>query len=242
MLTPPEPPRLSEQVESRLEELIVSSEFALGTRLPGERELMRQFGVSRPSVREAIRRLESRGLVRVYPSRGTYVTGTPDWGVRAQWQSWVAKDREKLLAVSEVRQMLEVGAAARAAERATDEEIAELRLAHLAFEQQLERDGSVADLSHWDKVFHHRLAVASGNEVLAAFVENLNETVSASRRSLLDDPAIAHRSYEEHSAILGAVETHDVAGAMRAVTEHIARVRDEIERLGAAEATGAAAR
>jgi GntR family transcriptional repressor for pyruvate dehydrogenase complex len=234
VLTPPEPARLSEQVESRLEEMIAAGELALGSRLPGERDLVEQLSVSRPVVREAIKRLESRGIVRVYPSRGTYVTGTPAWGIRAQWQSWVAKDRDKVLAVLEVRECLEVHAAALAVERGSDEDIAELRLAHLSFEQQCER-GSVADLNHWDKVFHHRLAAAGGNPVLASFVQNLNETLSSSRRSTLATGDGARKSCEEHARILAAVEAGDADAAMLAVTEHLSRVRRDIIRLSEAE-------
>src|ERR687887_677683 len=101
---PPEPARLSDQVENQIEDLIVSGDFAVGTRLPGERALLQRFSVSRTVIREAISRLESRGLLRVYPSRGTFVTGTPEWGVKAQWQSWVARDSDKLLSILEVRE------------------------------------------------------------------------------------------------------------------------------------------
>ncbi len=236
MLTPPEPLRLSEQVESRLEEMIATGELEVGSRLPGERELMKRLSVSRPVVREAIKRLESRGIVRVYPSRGTFVTGTPEWGIRAQWQSWVAKDREKLMSVLEVRESLEVRAAALAVERGSDEDLAELRLAHLSFEQQCER-GSVADLNHWDKVFHHRLAAASGNPVLASFVQNLNETLSSSRRSTLATTEGAQQSCEEHARILHAVEARDADAAMLAVTEHLSRVRRDIARIAAGAET-----
>ncbi len=232
MLSPPEPPLLSEQVESRIEEMIATGELTLGSKLPGERTLIARFSVSRPVVREAIKRLESRGLLRVYPSRGTYVTGTPEWGVRAQWQSWVAKDRDRVLALLEVRESLEVRAAALAVERASDEELAELRLAHLSFEQQCER-GSVADLNHWDKVFHHRLAAATGNPVLASFVQNLNETLSSSRRSVLAAPEHRRLSCEEHARILHAVEARDADAAMFAVTAHLSRVRGDILALSA---------
>ena len=102
----PSDDRLAHQVEAKIEDLIAAGEYAVGSRLPGERELMKRLEVSRPVVREAIGRLESRGLLRVYPSKGTFVTGTPEWGVKAQWQSWVARDRTKLLAVLEVRECL----------------------------------------------------------------------------------------------------------------------------------------
>jgi GntR family transcriptional regulator, transcriptional repressor for pyruvate dehydrogenase complex len=224
---PPEPARLSDQVEAQIEDLIVAGEFAVGTRLPGERALFQRFAVSRTVIREAISRLESRGLLRVYPSRGTYVTGTPEWGVKAQWQSWVARDSDKLLAILEVRECLEIRAAALATERASDDDLAELRLAHLNFEQQCAR-GSLADMSHWDKMFHHQLAACSRNTVLTSFVQNVNDVIMSRRRSILADPAVASRSLEQHRRIVDAVEARDGVQAMRAVAEHIASTRETI--------------
>ena len=230
---PPEPARLTDQVETQIEDLIVKGEFGVGTRLPGERGLLQRFSVSRTVIREAISRLESRGLLRVYPSRGTFVTGTPEWGVKAQWQSWIARDSDKILALLEVRECLEIRAAALATERATDHDLAELRLAHLNFEQQCAR-GSLADMSHWDKMFHYALAACSRNEVLASFVQNANDVVMSLRRSTLADPAVARRSLEQHRRIIEAVESRDADRAMQAVAEHIASTRETISRLAKA--------
>ena len=230
VIKPPEAARLSDQVEQEIEDLIVSGEFAVGTRLPGERELRRRFSVSRPVIREAISRLESRGLLRVYPSKGTWVTGTPEWGVKAHWQAWVARDSDKVLSILEVRECLEVRAAALATERASDDDLAELRLAHLNFEQQCERQ-SLADMSHWDKMFHLRLAACSRNSVLVSYVQNANDVILSQRRSTLADPVVAQRSLEQHLAILEAVEARDRERAMLAVEEHLASTRETISRL-----------
>ena len=230
---PPEPARLSDQVETQIEDQIVSGEFPVGARLPGERALLQRFSVSRTVIREAISRLESRGLLRVYPSRGTFVTGTPEWGVKAQWQSWIARDSDKVLALLEVRECLETRAAVLASERATDDDLAELRLAHMNFEQQCER-GSLADMSHWDKMFHLALAACARNEVLSSFVQSVNAVVMSQRRSTLADPAVARRSLEQHRRILEAVEARDGERARQAVADHIASTRETITRLAKA--------
>jgi len=227
----PSEDRLAHQIEAKIEDLIASGEYAVGSRLPGERELMKRLAVSRPVVREAIGRLESRGLLRVYPSKGTFVTGTPEWGVKAQWQSWVARDRTKLLALLEVRECLELRAAELAIERATEEQLSELRLALLGFEQQCQR-GSLADMSHWDKVFHYQIAVCSGNAVLASFIENVNETIRSARRSTLANPEVAQRSLDEHRVIVEAMERRDAPAAMVGVSAHIASTRRTISAIG----------
>jgi GntR family transcriptional regulator, transcriptional repressor for pyruvate dehydrogenase complex len=224
---PPEDVPLSDRVEAALETMIIEGQLAVGSRLPGERVLMARLGVSRPVVREAISRLKSRGLLRVYPSRGTFVTGTPEWGVGSQWQSWMAGDRERALNFHEVAACLTERAAALAAERSSDADLAELRLAHLCFEQQCER-GNVADIVHWDKVFHYRLAICSGNPVLASFVKDVHDAMKASHRSTLAERPTTQLSLQEHAEILAAVEARDPERAVRAATAHNDRARREI--------------
>jgi GntR family transcriptional regulator, transcriptional repressor for pyruvate dehydrogenase complex len=228
-LQPPETAPLSERVEAMLEEMIVKGDLAVGSRLPGERTLMKRLEVSRPIIREAISRLKSRGLLRVYPSKGTFVTGTPEWGVDSQWQSWMVGDRERALALDEVASCLGVRATELAAHRTSDDDLAELRLAHTCFEQQCER-GNIADVIHWDKVFHYRVAVCSGNPVLASFVKDVYDAMKATHRSTLADPDNARISLDEHRAILEAIEARDVARAGAAARRHHDRARAEIIR------------
>lgn len=228
-LQPPGEVPLSERVEAMLEEMIVKGDLAVGTRLPGERTLMKRLEVSRPIVREAISRLKSRGLLRVYPSKGTFVTGTPEWGVDSQWQAWMVGDRERALAFDEVSACLGVRAAELAADRAADQDLAELRLAHTCFEQQCGR-GNIADIIHWDKVFHYRVAVCSGNPVLASFVKDIHDAMKATHRSTLADSDNAQVSLREHAAILDAIEARDSERAAAAARVHHERARAEIIR------------
>jgi DNA-binding FadR family transcriptional regulator len=131
-----------------------------------------------------------------------------------------------------VRECLEVRAAALAVERASEDDLAELRLAHLNFEQQCLR-ASLPDMSHWDKIFHHQLALCSQNGVLASFVQNVNDVLVSQRRSILADTTVARRSLEQHRRIVNAVEARDADLAMRAVSEHVASTRDAITHLRA---------
>jgi GntR family transcriptional regulator, transcriptional repressor for pyruvate dehydrogenase complex len=219
----------TDRVEQALEEMIVTGQLEVGSRLPGERTLMERLGVSRPVVREAIGRLKGRGLLRVYPSRGTFVTGTPEWGIDAQWQSWMAGDRERALMLNEVSACLNSRAAELAAQRCSEADLAELRLANTCFAQQCER-GAVPDIIHWDRVFHYRLALCSGNPVLASFVKDIHDAMKATHRSTLADPHTTRASLTEHAEIVAAIEARDPERAMRAVSVHEARSRDEILR------------
>lgn len=235
MFTPLEATRLSDQAESRIEDLIARGDLKVGHQLPGERELVNRLGVSRNVVREAIGRLESRGILRVQAGRGTFVTGTPDSALNGRWQTWVAGDRDKVLAMLEVRETLEVRGAGWAVERATAADLTELRRAHQQFERVVGA-GTTNEISMADKLFHYQLALAAHNNVLTSFVQNINETISASRRSILAQPEGAQRSLEDHRLILEKVLARDREGAMAAVAAHIQRVCDDILRLQGGDA------
>jgi len=229
MFTPLEATRLSDQAESLIEELITNGELKVGAKLPGERELVNRLGVSRTVVREAIGRLASRGILHVQAGKGTYVTGTPGVALNERWQAWLAGDLEKVSAMVAVREVLEVKGAAWAAERATDEDLKELRAAFEEFERAV-KSGPVSDIAQADKLFHYQLAVSAHNDVLTSFVQSINESIVATRRSALAAPGGAAKSLEEHRAILLAVEARDSHQASEAVARHIGRVRRDIER------------
>ena len=230
VFTPLEATRLSDQAESLIEELITSGELKVGAQLPGERELVNRLGVSRTVVREAIGRLASRGIVRVQAGKGTFVTGTASSALNERWQAWLGGDRDKVLAMLEVRETLEVKGAAWAVERATANDLKELRRAHEEFEGHV-AGGNSSDISHADKLFHYRLAVCAHNEVLCSFVQNINESISSNRRSVLAAPGGAAKSLSEHRDILEAVEARAAERAQNAVASHIRRVRNDIDRM-----------
>ena len=230
MFTPLEAMRLSDQAEALIEQLITSGELQIGAQLPGERELVDRLGVSRTVVREAVGRLASRGILRVQAGKGTFVTGTASSALNERWQAWLGGDRDKVRAMLEVRETLETKGAAWAAERATRSDIEELRRSHKDFERCV-AGGNITDISHADKLFHYRLAVCAHNEVLSSFVQNINESISSNRRSVLAAPGGAAKSLREHQEILLAIEARNEKRAMRAVARHIRRVLNDIDRL-----------
>ncbi len=231
MFTPLEATRLSDQAEALIEELITSGELQIGARLPGERELVNRLGVSRTVVREAVGRLASRGILRVQAGKGTFVTGTASSALNERWQAWLGGDRDKVRAMLEVRETLETKGAAWAVQRATRSDLEELRRSHEDFERSV-ANGNWTDVSQADKLFHYRLAVCAHNEVLSSFVQNINESISSNRRSVLAAPGGAAKSLREHGEILMAIEEHNEKAAMKAVAKHIRRVLNDINRLG----------
>ncbi len=213
-----------------LTELITSGTLASGDYLPSEAALCRQFGVSRPTVRMALRTLETRGLVVTKHGVGVQVTdrtrqvATDSIGLMLRRQG--AKPRDML----EVRLVLEGQGAALAASRATEEDCRAIAAAIEAMRDQiLTIDQNVeADLA-----FHLRVAEASQNDVLVTLIHALRgllrDTIAA---TYAGDPRIEAR-LEEHTRVLDAVIARDPTAAEAAMRTHLRRT----ERLLAAPAT-----
>src|SRR5882672_3327000 len=157
--------RLYRQIAAQLSALIASGEFAVGQRLPSERELASQLGVSRPSLREALIALELEGMVEVRVGAGIWVTAASE-RVAAKPQH----EGEGPFELLRARSLIEGEIAAVAAREATAADLASIR-ATLATMARLEKKGE--DFSDADREFHLRIAASTRNSVLMAVVQDL---------------------------------------------------------------------
>lgn len=230
MATSANPWRLTDRAENVLAGLITRGNYEVGQRLPSERELVAQLGVSRTVVREAVGRLAGRGILRVEPGRGAYVVATPDLALNTSWSNWAGADKERLNGIFEVRETLEIPAAAWAAERATDEDLASLRSVHEEFLASVDAVAAYDSIAALDRLFHYRLVVCTHNSMLMTIVRDINEILSAGRRSAFVPPAFTAQSAAEHVAIVDALEMRDPERAAEAMRAHIHRVRGDFER------------
>lgn len=216
---------VTDQAIEKIKQMIVSGELQPGARLPREADLAERLGLSRNSLREAVRALT---LVRILDTRqgdGTYVTTLePDLLLDAV--SFVAElnqDRT-VLSVLEVRRELETAAAGLAAQRAGEDAIAELRR---LLEDPAARGDDVEALVDNDLAFHHAIGEASGNPVLASLLDGLSGTTTRARiwRGLSQRGAL-DRTRAEHQAIFNAIAGRrpELARAWAAV--HIAGVEE----------------
>jgi GntR family transcriptional repressor for pyruvate dehydrogenase complex len=195
-----------------------------GARLPAERLLARQVGVSRPTVRAGLRTLAALGVVRSRRGSGTYIPdGPPSLGVDAltfvaALHKFTADD------VFETRRILEVGAAGLAAERATPEQLATLadEVAGL-FASMTDRQ---VFLVH-DINFHRGIAAASGNPIIASLVEMVSALYYERRRATAERAVDRdlHAAADAHRRIYQAVRAHDVDLARRTMNEHLMEAR-----------------
>jgi len=215
----------SEEIRRQIEDAIKGGDFGPGERLPSERELVETFGVSRVSVREAIRSLEAIGLVRVYQGRGAFVNDRRS-GLGEPMARWLDLHRDEVLELLGVRGALDEYAAALAAERQDVPKVDAIGAAHEAFTTAAAGEASAADLVPLDIDFHIAIAEASGNRLLYDLLSDLHSYLAESRYLALVPPGRAARSAEEHAGIVGAIVAADPSAARHATSRHIAAVRE----------------
>lgn len=216
-----EPQRLYRQIADQLRELIRCEEFKPGSRLPPERDLAVQLGVSRPSVREALIALEVEGCVEVRKGAGIYVCERrADRAV----QSDLLTDMHGPLELIRARAVIEGEIAAMAARVAKPRQLALLDEA-LQMMRSEARAGGVP--MQGDRLFHLRLAEIAGNSALTSVVALLfdqrNNPISAKLGQHLENAASWNAAIEEHSKVADAVAAHDPTAARAAMQRHMDR-------------------
>jgi DNA-binding FadR family transcriptional regulator len=221
----PEPRRLYEQISQKLAKAIGEGKYELGQRLPSERELAQTFGVSRPTVREAIIALELDGLVDVRLGSGVYVKSRrPPGGTEG------AKDIGPF-ELLEARRAIEGEACALAALRIDDAQLKQL--SELITEMRNDnRHNEILMSEEADRRFHELIASSTQNSGIVAAVQMLWDARARSPQSHLMDDKGRERGLkppiEEHAAILRALKKHDPEAARAAMHEHISRVIEDM--------------
>ena len=215
----------SEQVRKQLEDAIEAGRFAPGERLPPERELAETMGVSRVSVREAMKSLEALGLVEIKHGSGCFVTKTPMAQFADSFSSWLGSHEDEVLELLSVRGALDEFAAGAAAGRSGG--ITKLRELNRAFRSAAKR-GNIRDIVKCDERFHNAIAEESGSKLLGSLLSELHALLAPSRYILLSPQGRPERSAREHDAIIDAIAARDPEAARAAVAAHIASTRDAV--------------
>ncbi len=207
---------LVEEVSDQLAGAIRSGGLAMDGLLPSERHLAEQFGVSRPVVREATKRLELQGLVEVRQGVGIRVVDRLHAPVSAAARLLLPDEGERLRQSLEVRSALEPEIARRVAERASEEEIAELTAIHA----RLEAAPDLFSAMECDLAFHSELARLSGNEIFALMLDSITDLGRESRRATMSEAGVG-RAVKQHAAVLRAITSGDEKAAERAMRDHL---------------------
>lgn len=215
-----EPRRLYRQIAEQIRTLIRAGEFKTGARLPPERDLARLLGVSRPSVREALIALEVEGLVEVRIGSGIYVTGVPREQAPTEAEQPAAGPFELLRA----RYVIESECAALAAKSAKKAQVAAIEEAFHNMQAEMQHHSEHPPLDA-DRIFHLRIAEATGNGALVAVVKMLwDERTGPLYQQLehhYDSPELWTAALAEHRAVVQAIAQHDPDAARAAMQRHL---------------------
>jgi DNA-binding FadR family transcriptional regulator len=221
MLEPVLVPRASDILAAKLRDIILSGRIPPGGVLPTERELVAQSGLSRASVREALRVLEVEGLIstRVGRSGGSTVTLPGRASVARSLELFVRSQGIRLEALLECRIGVEPLLASLAARKRTEAQLAEMKAIHEQFA------ASVNDIASYKKLnldWHLAVARASGNEPLIAFMEAIAQPIlAASSYHQVTTDAARQEAVRTHAWILRAIERQDDKAAFSRMERHV---------------------
>lgn len=231
-ITPPSRTRLSDIVYDQLEKMVADGALQPGEALPSERDLAQRLGVSRPSLREALLKLESRSLI-VARAGGGYVVANASSAIIADpLEHLMARHAEAAHDMMEMREVLEAMAVRLAAARATVDDLHKLREATEALEAAFARHDGAApmdDLAELDARFHLALAEATHNVALThtmhAISGLLRGAVIRSYHVMQQRGGAMTHLIEQHRIILDAVMSRDPDQAQEAVRAHLAFIK-----------------
>lgn len=209
--------KVYEEVAKQIERLILKK-LQPGDKLPSERELAETLGVSRSSIRDAIRSLELIGMVEPRQGAGTVVREISASSVVTPIATVLTHQRQAVSELLDFRKMLEPPLAARAASHASDEEIQEMEQVLSRQEEKLKR-GELA--VEEDSEFHYSVAMASENSVVLKVLDVLMDLLRDTRERSLQVEGRPQKSLAGHRRVLAAIKRRDPAGAEIAMRRHI---------------------
>ena len=215
-----EPQRLYRKIAEQLRALISTGEFAVGTRLPAERELAKQLGVSRPSVREALIALEVEHVIEVRTGSGIYVLKPKARPPARKKPAAVAEWGP--LELMRARELVESEVAALAARNAKK---SDLQLISAALQQMREQVAKGLIPREGDEAFHNTIAQACGNDVLrdtvCGYWKARRGTMFERLGDYFEDQSSWDNALLEHAAVLEAIRAHDAGAARSAMQRHL---------------------
>lgn len=218
-------PRLSDAIAKTIEQRILEGTLRPGHRLPSERDLAAELGVSRPSLREAIQKLVAKGLLHTRERGGTRVTDRLDAHFTDPWQQMLAGHPDVHRDMLEFRALLDAQAAYWAADRCTDVDIKMLDEAHAALQQAQDDGAALEDCIDADLRFHQAIAEASHNVVVSHLCASLmkvsHDHISDNLRTLHPRPHRWEQVRLQHRDIWLAIREHRPEDAAHATRAHI---------------------
>jgi GntR family transcriptional repressor for pyruvate dehydrogenase complex len=226
----------SEQVWSatvdHLRTLIDSGQLPAGSRLPAERTLCDQLGISRGSLRQALRVLDSIGYVHIRAGSGTYVRGHEN--IQRPLRSWFQEHEQLIEKLFDLRTTVEPTLAERLAYQHTHRVVSKLE-SNVSEMEQAAADGDMLRVIATDAEFHRVIAGKAGNDDVADLLRSVLSLVGEERRAALRLPGQIRKAVQEHRQILDAIRRSDAATAREAMLRHLRDAKNSVHDFTATE-------
>lgn len=226
-----EPKKISDEIYEQIRNMIFSGELVPGEKLPAERELAKNMGVSRPSLREALHKLNAQGFLEQISGEGTYVKSITGESINSAIDKYIQKDGA-IFDLMEVRKILETWAAYSAASRAGQEEIDSMK----EYLEEMREAKDYATIGHIaDANFHSTISYASRNVLLIHIMNNIYEwieKVSYEVRSRLYTDQDSHDElFRQHECIFQSIINKDPERAAECMREHMEYIETELHKI-----------
>lgn len=218
---------LSDKLAQRIRGMIQKGDYGQGDRLPPIMEMAKRFSVGHPTIREALKKLETMGIVEIRHGSGVYVSRSEEVLVLASPDYPGTVTKKLLLDLIDTRVPLEMKSVAEAVKNATLDDLVEMR-------RLLKQAGDNFDddvvLNETNMGFHRQIAIASGNTVLLQLLDVLRDLFTEEQRLILGIFGSRDRDHREHLAILESLENRDEAVGVERMRKHLQGVADSIHR------------
>ena len=228
MFNSPNKQSVAEEAAERIVQMIRNDSYNPGDKLPSERQLGKQLEVGRTSVREAIRRLETMGLLEVRQGLGTFVKDPGSRILQTSLVPHVVMDQKKLDDLFETRMIIETAAAAFAAERADAHQIMQMKYWLQMVETHIARK-ETNGITTADVEFHRQIIIASGNSTLVSLMDSLVDLLRDMRFDSNSVPALLPEIISGHREIFAAIDAGDSRAARRAMENHLSDVAGRVK-------------
>lgn len=215
---------IRDSVVEQVRNLILEGRWKPGDKLPPQDKLAEEFGISRTSMREALYKLSSLGLIKIEHGKGTFISSRSTASMLETLSLLILNETDELNLL-EARTYLEAGTSSLAAERATEEEIEELRELVQEMKIYLDRD-QIDSFSDCDLKFHLKIAGIAKNAVLVKLIETIREMLQRQQREVHTIPRAVKSAYIYHEKIMQAVAVRNPTEAQRLMEEHLNYVKE----------------
>ncbi|MGE5284711.1 MAG: FadR/GntR family transcriptional regulator [Actinomycetota bacterium] len=231
LFTPIRVERVADKIADQLKKLISDGAVKVGDRLPPERDLAEQMGVSRASVREALQQLEMQGMLEIVHGGGSIVRNMTGQELRKTLEIFLERDRKRVLELAELRAFMEAWAAMEAAKHRTEAELETMR----GYLEEMERDFEKGQIRYdVDFKYHTEIAAATHNTIYLHLIDNIYTLISYSikvhREEVFTGRGDQETILNQHRAVYNAIRDRAPEAAEAAMKEHLVFVVREFKR------------